>query len=423
MRFLRRKSAGYSRTSIKNPRYRIALYCPDDHISYNGHTPDEKGVGGGITARVRVLKALAQAGHDVVAYVHCDRPGWYDGVLYQHFSTAKEIEADVFIATTSGGKLSFEPLRNVRIKARLRIVWVHGTQKPKGLELVAPGTIYTPSNFIRAVAIHEWSIPPSQIFVTYNGIDDDLYRNKSLAQRRRNPYSLVYLGYPGKGLHHALDVLRRLREQDRRFHLHVYGDYNLWGQREKLTNPPEGVFFHGTVPQRELIPRLFEHSFLLALQDFEEPFGISIIEAKRAGIVPVASAVGALLETIRPGVDGVLVEGKPDLESTRLQAARHILDLVSSPDRLTYMRNMAMQVPWTWKRVAQTWVEHWNRRLHPDWQENLADSPLRRCMCCGHHVQYYPDGWHCNACGYFSPKWNGLSGRTKATRAAQKEGL
>ena len=415
MRFFRRKSTRHTKTPTKNPRYRIALYCPDDHIPYNGHTPDEKGVGGGITARVRVLKALAQAGHDVVAYVHCDRPGWYDGVLYQHFSTAEEIEADIFIATTSGGKLSFEPLRNVRVEARLRIVWVHGTQKPKGVEWVAPDTIYTPSNFIRVVAIHEWSIPPSQIFVTYNGIDEDLYRNTSLHRRKRDPHSLVYLGYPGKGLHHAMDVLRRLREQDRRFHLHVYGDYNLWGQRDRLTNPPDGVFFHGTVSQKELIPQLFEHSFLLALQDFEEPFGISVIEAKRAGIVPIASTVGALPEIIRPGVDGVLVEGKPDLENTRLQALHHILDLVSSPDRLIYMRKMAMQIPWTWKRVAETWVEYWKRILHSNLQDEQrsATEPLRRCICCGAHMEQYLDGWHCGQCGYFCPNWGNHNSQDK----------
>ncbi len=41
-------------------RYRVVIYCPDRHIVYDGRTPDEIGVGGGITARVRMARALAR---------------------------------------------------------------------------------------------------------------------------------------------------------------------------------------------------------------------------------------------------------------------------------------------------------------------------------------------------------------------------
>jgi hypothetical protein len=49
--------------------YRIALYSPDRGQVYDGRTPNASGVGGGITARVSMLTALAALGHDVTACV------------------------------------------------------------------------------------------------------------------------------------------------------------------------------------------------------------------------------------------------------------------------------------------------------------------------------------------------------------------
>ena len=51
--------------------FRIALICPDQHVVYDGHTPNTAGIGGGVTARVGLLAALARLGHAVTAVVNC----------------------------------------------------------------------------------------------------------------------------------------------------------------------------------------------------------------------------------------------------------------------------------------------------------------------------------------------------------------
>ena len=51
--------------------FRIALICPDQHVVYDGHTPNTSGIGGGVTARVGLLAALARLGHAVTAVVNC----------------------------------------------------------------------------------------------------------------------------------------------------------------------------------------------------------------------------------------------------------------------------------------------------------------------------------------------------------------
>ena len=55
----------------KGVKRRVAIFCPDRHILYDGRTPDEVGVGGGITARVRMARALARRGHEVHMIVNC----------------------------------------------------------------------------------------------------------------------------------------------------------------------------------------------------------------------------------------------------------------------------------------------------------------------------------------------------------------
>src|SRR4030067_41981 len=87
----------------RSKMYSVIFYCPDRHIVYDGRTPVERGVGGGITQRVRMARALAQMGHHVTAVVNCPRREVIDGVQYVPLGATAELRADVPIANTSGG--------------------------------------------------------------------------------------------------------------------------------------------------------------------------------------------------------------------------------------------------------------------------------------------------------------------------------
>ena len=76
-----------------------------------GRTPEQTGVGGGITARLSLLPALAALGHDVTAYVNCRERVEHQGVTFLPLDEAKSIDADVLIAISTGGALSFAPIR------------------------------------------------------------------------------------------------------------------------------------------------------------------------------------------------------------------------------------------------------------------------------------------------------------------------
>jgi polysaccharide pyruvyl transferase CsaB len=373
-------------------RFRVALYAPDCAIVYDGRTPDETGVGGGITARLSLVEALAEIGHDVIAYVNCVEPVHHAGVRYAPVTTARRIEADVLLAISTGGALTFAPLRRVEVSARLRILWVQGVPRPADLEAVAPDYVYVASNFLRDVCVDRWGVPANKVFVCYNGLKQDVFARIASAAPDRDPFALAFVGPPEKGLDAAIAILSRLRAHDARYQLHVFGGPRLWGQPETALPGNAGVVFHSLLGQQALAAELFRMEYLLAPQGMEEGFGIAVQEARRAGAIVLASAVGSFPELIVPGVDGVLIDLPHTSEASHDLFARHILDLAQDDARRERLRREAMQTPWDWRVAARACAEHWRQALG----DSIQDAPEWLAL---------PDGYHSTTTGYYVPRY------------------
>ncbi len=377
--------------------YRVVLYSPDRGQVYDGRTLDATGVGGGITARLSMLHALAAAGHDVTAYVNTAEPVTHAGVRYLPLARATGVDTDVFVAMSTGGDLSFAPLRDVRLRARLRLVWVQGVPKPADLDLVAADFVYVASNFLRRVCQERWGVPASRLFVCYNGLNQAAFEAVEAAPPRRDPFALAYIGSPEKGLATSLEVLRRLRARDDRFHLDVFGGARLWGRDGDVPTPEPGLVFHGLMGQAALVPRLYKYEYLLAPQAMEEGFGIAVQEAKRAGLIVVASDVGAFGELIRSSHDGYLV-GEPHTSAAcHDRMARLVLALSHDPARRARIRENAMRTPWSWTTAAAAWTAHWDRLLRP------SDPDAGAATAGAASVLDLPDGRHDEASGEYVP--------------------
>lgn len=375
----------------------ITIFCPDTHITYDRTTLDKKGVGGGVTTRLRMAYALAKHGNAVKLYINCPRDGEEKGVETYHWSRMKKDHSDVFIATTSGGKLDLSSLMNIDLGDSLKVLLVHGVMKPQGMDSTPFDYVYAPSNYIKQIVVSEWGVPQNKVFVSHRGVQEENFRHE-LFQPYRDPYTLVYAGHPSKGLNTAVSIFKILKERDRRFSLHVYGDNSLWGEEEGSFLEPS-VFWHGTIGQMELARRLQTCSFSINIQTRQEPFGMAIIEAMRAGCIVLASPVGAYPEIIAHGKNGFLIPGDPARDETRQQAAELILALVGKQQYTKHIRNHAVHTPLSWDQVARAWEGHWD--WHRSVKEVLVTQHLGTCNECQGDLLLLADGLHCTNCGNY----------------------
>jgi glycosyltransferase involved in cell wall biosynthesis len=382
---------------------RVTLYCPDRHIAYDGRTPDERGVGGGITARVRMARALARAGHEVTQVVNCPGRECIDGVEYVPLREGRRIEADVLILNTSGGDLDLTPALGVDTHARLRIVWAHGTTRPAGLDRVSFDCLYAVSNFVASIAQREWALPLARIFVAYNGFEEGYFDGAERDDIPRDPFRLAYVSHPSKGLSAAKAVLRILRRANPRFHLVVFGGRGLWGDVEAVPIREEGVEYRGLIGQRDLATELERCAFSLNLQTRLEPFGMALLESLRAGCLVVASPVGAFREMVENGRNGFLIPGDPGTEEVQAAAAEQVLSLSRDPSLATEVHNRARSVPWSSDVMAATWSGHWDwwlgGRASPG--EGRVTAGARACPRCGTPTLQLADGGHCVECSWY----------------------
>jgi glycosyltransferase involved in cell wall biosynthesis len=381
-------------------KYKVAIYCPDQHLQYDLHTLDHQGVGGGVTARIRMAHALADLGHQVTAYINCPREATIQDVRYRHYNGVDHFTEEIFIASTSGGGLDLSSLAGKKIDAKIKILMVHGVEFPRNIEPVFFDAIYALSNFVRQIAITQWQVDPAKLFVTYRGVVEENF--KPGKRLKRDPYQLVYFGHPSKGLDAAIAALRILRQADDRYTLHVFGGQRLWGGEEQALPQEPGLIDHGLVGQRHLARKLMEMSFSLNLQAREEPFGMVVTESMKAGCIVLASPVGAFPEIVCHGFNGLLVPGRHTEPETHALAAKWIEELNRHADYGAYLRQNAIATPLSWNMLAQAWTGHW------DWLLGKGASGLGRheaflgwCSLCNGNWLALRDGLHCTGCGQY----------------------
>jgi len=376
-------------------KYKIALYCPDSHIQYDIHTLDHKGVGGGITSRIRLAHALAKLGHQVTLYINCPQDKKIESVNYIHHSRCHQIESDVFIASTSGGEFDLADLKQLKISTRLKILMLHGVPLPNNVDYHDFDYVYFPSNFVKENFCQRVPLDPKRIFTCYRGVEETYFKTNS----SRDPFALVYFGHPEKGLEDALSILRMLRKSEPRFTLHVFGGYGLWGNTQTTIPPEPGLVDHGLIGQKKLIPFLQKMSFSLNLQAIQEGFGLAVCESMRAGCIVLASRVGAYPEVIRHGYNGFLVDGIHTDIQTHEKSAKLILDLTKQPDLANYICQNAINTPFSWLTIAKAWQGHWGWVL----SQNKSSITFEMCSKCTGKLISLADGFHCADCGNYQP--------------------
>lgn len=119
---------------------------------------------------------------------------------------------------------------------------------------------------------------------------------------------LLFFGrvHPDKGAAEAIAVARSSGR-----HLHMYGivqDASYYDREVAPALDPVSVSYHGVVGGSDRCRALGGARALLHLINFEEPFGLSVIEAMACGTPVIASRRGSMPELIEDGVTGFIVD-------------------------------------------------------------------------------------------------------------------
>lgn len=123
---------------------------------------------------------------------------------------------------------------------------------------------------------------------------------------------LLFFGriHPDKGAADAIEVARRVGRR-----LVICGlvqDEGYWERHVRPHVDGERVVYRGVVGGEERVRLLGSAAALLHLIDFEEPFGLSVVEAMACGTPVIANRRGSMPELIEEGVNGVLVDSLED---------------------------------------------------------------------------------------------------------------
>lgn len=377
----------------------IAIYCPDRHFLYDGTTPDQAGVGGGLTVRIRIAAALARRGHQVSVVCNCPKESVYRGVLYRPLESVSRIETDVLVMHSSGGAIDLTPLLALSLDAKVRVFLLSGLDVAKNVHALHPDAIYVCSNFIRTAMTQSGTFTQN-LFVTHYGVNQWNWAGRF--GPRRDPRRLIYSSHPSKGFDAAREVARRLYKYDPQVRLHYFGGSKLWGESVAEEVPPAEpcIQYRGLINQRRLSAEYKRSGFLVQLQTRPEPFGIVVVEAMAAGCLVVASPVGAFPELIHHGENGFLVSGDPASPETQERAAELIRDVSQNPALMNRIRQRALTTPFDWAALAAVWEAHLNWLMDRKGTHN-SEADWARCLECGSTCLALPDGYHCTACGYY----------------------
>jgi glycosyltransferase involved in cell wall biosynthesis len=131
---------------------------------------------------------------------------------------------------------------------------------------------------------------------------------------------LLFFGrmHPDKGAHHALAVAQASGRR-----LDLYGIVQDDGYFARDVSPRLGdaARYHGAVGGSERLRALGGARALLHLIDFDEPFGLSVVEAMACGTPVIAARRGSMAEIIEHGVNGFLVDSQQEAVAAVEKAA------------------------------------------------------------------------------------------------------
>jgi glycosyltransferase involved in cell wall biosynthesis len=225
------------------------------------------------------------------------------------------------------------------------VTTIHGFSSDRILPMYAPF-----QDRVHYVAISDADRHPALHYAAtiHHGIPIDEFRFDPIGSD-----DLLFFGrlHPDKGAEEAIAVARATGRA-----LDLYGIVQDQGYYERAVAPAidgKSIRYHGAVGGEDRRRALGSARALLHLINFDEPFGLSVIEAMASGTPVIATRRGAMPEIIDHGVTGFLVDS--------VEEAKSAVDRIDQIDRQVVRRAIAER--FTVDRMADAYVALYRRIL------------------------------------------------------------
>jgi glycosyltransferase involved in cell wall biosynthesis len=258
----------------------------------------------GLVARGHDVTLFATADSQTRAHLHAEAPTGYEEDPMIDVKVCESLHIAAVFERAAGfdvisNQFDFLPLTYSRLVATPVVTTVHGFSSER---IVRVYRAY--DDVAHYVSISDSDRHPDLSYAAtiHHGLDLTQFSPGS-----GDGGFLLFLGriHPDKGTHLAIDVARRAGMP-----LVIAGVVHDERYFRSLVHPHvDGVRvrFVGSVGPVERDTLLGGATALLHLIDFEEPFGLSVVEALAAGTPVIATPRGSMPELVRDGVTGFLV--------------------------------------------------------------------------------------------------------------------
>lgn len=147
----------------------------------------------------------------------------------------------------------------------------------------------------------------------YHGIDIKKFKFNNNPKKYFLSYGRII---EPKGVHHAINACLKTGNKLKISGLHYegHGGDNYWSTKIKKFVDDKQIFFEGFIKKQKRKNELLGNAEALLFPiEWEEPFGLVIIEANACGTPVIAFNQGSVPEIVKDGINGFIVENESEM--------------------------------------------------------------------------------------------------------------
>lgn len=171
--------------------------------------------------------------------------------------------------------------------------------------------IFAVSKGVKEELILHKNVEYNKISVVYHSYDSNIYYTNS--KRKKNDVKRVlYVGRltESKGIK---NIINFFSTHTQNFQISFVGNGNLKSEVEKFARVRDNVKYYGFISDKMELAKIYNKADYLLLpsikqENWEEAFGMVIIEAMACGVIPIATKHPGPLEIITMNIDGYLID-------------------------------------------------------------------------------------------------------------------